>query len=89
LSGYNGGVEQITLDSDGRLKAGAGSVTLDATGVKITGGTSLGNFVPVLAKAVRWDSSGSTIGFLQGGTDPTYGNLLELYALTITAVRAI
>jgi hypothetical protein len=37
LSGYNATVEQITLDADGKLKAGAGVVLLDASGVGITG----------------------------------------------------
>jgi hypothetical protein len=35
LSGYNAGTEQITLDTDGKLKAGGGNVILDATGISI------------------------------------------------------
>jgi hypothetical protein len=35
LSTYNGGVEQITLDTDGRFKAGAGSVIIDAAGIRL------------------------------------------------------
>jgi hypothetical protein len=33
LSTYNTGVEQITLDTDGRLKAGAGNTVLDSAGM--------------------------------------------------------
>jgi fibronectin type III domain protein len=41
LSTYNAGVEQVTLDTDGRLKAGAGKVTLDATGIRVDATTGL------------------------------------------------
>lgn len=40
LSTYNSGVEQITLDTDGRLKAGAGKVRLDANGLGLVVTTS-------------------------------------------------
>ncbi len=40
LSTYNTGVEQITLDTDGKLKAGAGNVQLSADGIYIIAGTS-------------------------------------------------
>lgn len=35
LSTYNATVEQVTLDTDGKLKAGAGTVLLDASGVAV------------------------------------------------------
>lgn len=35
LSTYNAGVEQVTLDTDGSLKAGAGKVLLSANGIEI------------------------------------------------------
>jgi hypothetical protein len=35
LSTYNTGVEQVTFDTDGKLKAGAGAVLLDAGGISI------------------------------------------------------
>lgn len=43
LSTYNSGVEQITLDTDGKLKAGAGAVQLDALGININPTTTLNN----------------------------------------------
>lgn len=42
LSTYNAGVEQIKLDTDGRFKAGAGNVVLDAGGMHIIANTSYG-----------------------------------------------
>lgn len=36
LSTYNSGLEQITLDTDGRFKAGAGSVVIDRNGIQLT-----------------------------------------------------
>lgn len=41
LSTYNTGVEQVTFDTDGLLKAGAGAVQLDANGIGIIGDTAL------------------------------------------------
>jgi hypothetical protein len=35
LSGYNSGVEQITIGTDGKLKAGIDQVILDATGLQV------------------------------------------------------
>jgi uncharacterized RmlC-like cupin family protein len=40
ISTYNATVEQVTLDTDGKLKAGAGKVLLDAGGIKVINETS-------------------------------------------------
>lgn len=40
LSTYNAGVEQVTLDTDGALKAGAGNTYLDGSGANIIANTS-------------------------------------------------
>ncbi len=63
LSTYNTGVEQITLDTDGVLKAGAGTVRLDENGIELTPGS---NISPVSVNAIRWrsplDGGGTSIG---------------------------
>lgn len=41
LSTYNAGIEQVTLDTDGVLKAGAGNVTLSSGGLNIKASPSL------------------------------------------------
>lgn len=73
LSTYNAGVEQVTFDTDGKLKAGAGTVTLDASGVGITGPTfsyGLYNASPVTTPRVnmiQWSkSSGSQAASIIG-----------------------
>jgi len=39
FTGYNGGVEQVKFDSDGRFYAGAGKVKADANGLSVKGDT--------------------------------------------------
>lgn len=67
LSTYNTGVEQVTLDTDGKAKAGGGAVLLDANGIGITAPVfsySLINLSPVTlprVNAIQWaNSSGNT-----------------------------
>jgi hypothetical protein len=62
LSTYNTGVEQVTLDTDGKLKAGAGAVVLDASGIAITQGSSTANLIRFV------DGSGNREGYIQGGS---------------------
>lgn len=53
LSGYNGGTEQITLDTDGKLKAGAGDVVLDASGITMAQGSGDTNMIKWINGSVR------------------------------------
>lgn len=64
LSGYNATVEQITIDTDGKLKWGGGVGVLDASGMEIVGAAfdwSLTNGSPVTLpdeNTIRWSSTG-------------------------------
>lgn len=73
LSGYNATVEQITIDTDGKFKWGAGTGFMDATGIGITGTTfsyGLYNGSPVTTPRVnmlQWSkSSGSQAASIIG-----------------------
>jgi hypothetical protein len=57
LSTYNSGVEQVTLDTDGKLKAGAGAVVLDANGLSLTEGTGATNFI-------KWVDGSTTLAHM-------------------------
>lgn len=77
LAAYNGGVEQVALDTDGRLKAGAGAITLDATGLKTYNGATIqvsigtDGALTAGAGAVRTDSQGVTFAARDLTGDPT------------------
>lgn len=67
LAGYNAGVEQLAIDTDGRLKAGGGNVVLEAAGISMAPGTfgtfSDGAFDALVeivsnSKDVAWPVSG-------------------------------
>lgn len=77
ISGYNSGVEQITLDTDGKFKAGAGAVIMDATGIKF-----LANNTNATNRRINFlaSSGGSTIAYVD--SDYTVGgtNLVTLKA---------
>jgi hypothetical protein len=64
LSTYNGGVEQVTINTSGQLVAGQGKVVLDRSGVVVSplGGATL----PALRFAPTPDAS--TYGYLDGGS---------------------
>lgn len=90
LSGYNTGVEQITLDTDGKLKAGAGVVVLDANGVGITGPAfsyGLYNASPVTTprvNMVQWSkSSGSQAASILGSASSQLLLLADKITLAI------
>jgi len=74
LSSYNAGVEQITIDTDGKLKAGLGTVYLDAQGLNILAGAA-GAFDPVRAIRMR-DSGGLDVIRMQSSNDGTNVRLL-------------
>jgi hypothetical protein len=62
LAGYNGGVEQIKLDTDGRLYAGAGNVKLDVNGLTLqTLNTGSLDWTPG-SHGVGWILSGVDVG---------------------------
>ena len=62
ISTYNSGTEQITIDTDGKLKWAAGSGIMDASGIKITAGSTLDPIKAYLFK----DGSANTLGGLYG-----------------------
>lgn len=64
LSTYNGGLEQVTINTSGQLVAGQGKVVLDRSGVVVSplGGATL----PALRFAPTPDAS--TYGYLDGGS---------------------
>jgi hypothetical protein len=61
LSTYNAAVEQVKLDTDGRLKAGAGNVVIDADGIQILCGSAGFN-------TINWNDAvgGATKGLIYG-----------------------
>jgi hypothetical protein len=76
LSTYNAGVEQVTLDTDGVLKAGAGNVNLDANGLRIIAKTGTGAFNEDPIRAVSWiDASNRVISYLQPTLDTSGNNV--------------
>lgn len=65
LAGYNSGIEQIAIDTDGRLKAGGGNVVLSADGAVITVSNNE-NFGDA-AQSLRFRTTGNEyIGQLRG-----------------------
>lgn len=68
LSTYNTGVEQITLDTDGKFKAGAGNVLLDANGITLIA-RSFGESWTAAAQTIQWKLSGTYIGGIEGYND--------------------
>lgn len=78
LSTYNAGIEQVTFDTDGKLKAGAGAVVLDATGIKIAAPTT-----PTLTNAYGFTAGGVAMGALYPwNTSGLNAMLLKVLALT-------
>lgn len=76
LAGYNATVEQVAIDTDGKLKAGAGVVVLDATGVTITSPTftyNMTNLSPVIVpkvNAIEWtETTADQAASIAGSTD--------------------
>jgi hypothetical protein len=55
LASYNDGNEQVKIDTDGALYAGAGTVKLDASGLSLNAGTLLSNMI-------KWYSGGVETG---------------------------
>jgi hypothetical protein len=75
LSTYNMGVEQVTLDTDGKLKAGAGAIELSAAGAAIAAET-VDVYNP--ASAISWfQSDGTTpVGKIWGAYTATRDRLV-------------
>jgi hypothetical protein len=65
LSTYNGGLEQVTINTDGQLTAGQGKVVLDRNGIAIVCGAIAAEY-----KAIKFQSdSGSQFGRISGTYD--------------------
>ncbi len=57
LQTFNAGIEQVAIDTDGILKAGAGSVELDASGISIDGPTSTQYSQVGDVKKIKWHNA--------------------------------
>lgn len=62
LSTYNGGTEQVTFDTDGKLKAGGGDVILDASGLTINASTDAGDLYRSGINAVKFVNPATGVG---------------------------
>ncbi len=78
LSGYNAGVEQITLDTDGKLKAGAGAVVLDAGGVKVGITSSV-----LAAQSYQFVDSGNVLQSSMQGTTAAGSTVIKVITESI------
>ncbi len=68
ISGYNTSVEQWTADTDGKIKAGAGIVIIDANGISITPTTTY-----TTQRAYKFVNGANVVGGIQnysGGAGP-------------------
>jgi hypothetical protein len=84
LSGYNATIEQITLDTDGKLKAGAGATVLDANGANILLGATYD-----VVRAYRILKADTTfMGGLGGAYTTGTGHTVELRSSSITGEGA-
>jgi len=75
LSGYNTGVEQITFDTDGKLKAGAGAVVLSAVGITIAAQSAMADL-----RAYTFKGASASVGGLYGSED-VGGNQIRVWAI--------
>lgn len=83
LSTYNTGVEQVTFDTDGKLKAGAGTVVLDATGVQIEA-ISSASYTTV--SAIKWGNTANSANF--GRMYGWYDNVASINHVNIESYRS-
>jgi hypothetical protein len=71
LSTYNATIEQVTLDTDGKLKAGGGAFILDASGMKLDLAVSTGPEI-----TLAWDNGATAVAEVLGGINAGYNELL-------------
>lgn len=79
LSTYNATVEQVSLDTDGKLKAGGGAVQLDASGIAAVVNGALDTAVAYKFTNGSGTIYGGLYGYLPSGTPQ-----LQLYTLPVT-----
>jgi hypothetical protein len=91
LATYNGGVEQVSFDTLGRLSAGAGAIKMDAVGLHVYHLASGGEILRVRGQGVEFidtdaftDSRG--IRFFHNAEE--YGNVQGLFSL-VTGERTV
>lgn len=84
ISGYNATIEQVALDTDGKLKAGAGAVILDANGISITPTTA-----SAALRSYKIASGATTYGGLYGAGIPTSSHLIELVSNSVTSEDSV
>lgn len=85
LRTFNSGTLQISLDTDGKLKAGAGNVLIDAAGITVRSGTSRPISESSLIKIGTPDAIG-TIGGVVGSTALTNTFYIESPASAFNSV---
>ena len=81
IAGYNGGVVQWYARTDGKLYAGAGKVTLDAGGIKLTrgywgDGTNIGWYVSGTQRSGIYSNDGGMY-LTNWNDDGTYRAILS------------
>lgn len=64
LSSYNAGVEQVTIDTDGKLKWGAGVGEMDAAGIRVNAVSAMAD-----VRAYAFKGASLNIGGLYGSED--------------------
>lgn len=79
IGGYNSGTAQWYASTDGKLYAGAGSVTLDANGIVISAND---------AGLMVWKNAGNSIGQFVSGRSSTI-NSLHLNAVNTTSLGSV
>lgn len=77
IGGYTSGTVQWYANTDGKLYAGGGDVTIDSTGVHVAAMTGLSLIADVAdgpdSRALRWRYSGNTIGGIYGQFASSFG----------------
>jgi hypothetical protein len=83
LAGYNATVEQVALDTDGKLKAAAGKVYLDAAGVNVEITSSVFG-----DRSYRFVNSSGTLQASLQGTTTSADNTISLATESLTGKDA-
>jgi hypothetical protein len=83
LSTYNATVEQVTFDTDGKLKAGAGYVVLDASGITIEAPASASYNV---VSAIDWHNTANAVDL--GRIYGWYDNVSNFNRINLEALRS-
>jgi hypothetical protein len=90
LSGYNAGVEQITIGTDGKLKAGAGLVVADEDGLTLRTTTNGSiDYSTAPGSFIKWKTSGGTLAASIWANKGALDNTIELQTESVNTSRTI